>query len=41
MTLPDDTQRYPVAGKVADHPARAASAARGVGIRFRREILLC
>jgi type IV pilus assembly protein PilZ len=36
MTLPDDTQRYPVAGKVAwITPARAAgSRTQGVGIRF-------
>lgn len=36
LTLPDDPQRYPVAGKVAwITPARAAgSRAPGVGIRF-------
>ena len=36
MTLPDDTQRYPVAGKVAwVTPARAAgNRTQGVGIRF-------
>lgn len=36
MTLPDDVQRYPVAGKVAwITPARAAgSRTQGVGIRF-------
>ena len=36
MTLPDDTQRYPVAGKVAwITPARAAgSRTQGVGVRF-------
>ena len=36
MTLPDDTQRYPVAGKVAwITPARAAgNRTQGVGIRF-------
>ena len=36
MTLPDDSQRYPVAGKVAwITPARAAgSRTQGVGIRF-------
>ena len=36
MTLPDDGQRYPVAGKVAwITPARAAgSRTQGVGIRF-------
>lgn len=36
MTLPDDTQRYPIAGKVAwITPARAAgSRTQGVGIRF-------
>ena len=36
VTLPDDTQRYPVAGKVAwVTPARAAgNRTQGVGIRF-------
>lgn len=36
MTLPDDTQRYPIAGKVAwVTPARAAgNRAQGVGVRF-------
>ena len=36
MTLPDDTQRYPVAGKVAwITPAQAASnRTQGVGVRF-------
>ena len=36
MTLPDDSQRYPVAGKVAwITPARASgSRTQGVGIRF-------
>ena len=36
MTLPDDPQRYPVAGKVAwVTPARAAAnRTQGVGIRF-------
>ena len=36
MTLPDDNQRYPVAGKVAwITPARASgSRTQGVGIRF-------
>ena len=36
MTLPEDTQRYPVAGKVAwVTPARAAgNRTQGVGIRF-------
>ena len=36
MTLPDDTQRYPVAGKVAwVTPARAAgNRTQGVGVRF-------
>ena len=36
MTLPDDTQRYPVAGKVAwVTPAQAASnRTQGVGVRF-------
>lgn len=36
MTLPDDSQRYPVAGKVAwITPARAAgSRTQGVGIQF-------
>ncbi len=36
LTLPDDTQRYPVAGKVAwVTPARAAGhRTQGVGVRF-------
>jgi len=36
MTLPDDVQRYPVAGKVAwVTPARAAgNRAQGIGVRF-------
>ena len=36
MTLPDDTQRYPIAGKVAwVTPARAAGGrTQGVGVRF-------
>jgi type IV pilus assembly protein PilZ len=36
MTLPEDTQRYPVAGKVAwVTPARAAgNRTQGVGVRF-------
>ena len=36
MTLPDDTQRYPIAGKVACvTPARAAgNRTQGVGVRF-------
>ncbi len=36
MTLPDDTQRYPIAGKVAwVTPARAAgNRTQGVGVRF-------
>ena len=36
LTLPDDTQRYPVAGKVAwVTPARAAgNRTQGVGVRF-------
>lgn len=36
LTLPDDTQRYPVAGKVAwITPAKAAGGrAQGVGIQF-------
>ena len=36
MTLPDDTQRYPIAGKVAwVTPARAAgNRPQGVGVRF-------
>jgi type IV pilus assembly protein PilZ len=36
MTLPDDTQRYPVAGKVAwVTPARASgNRTQGVGVRF-------
>jgi len=36
MTLPDDTQRYPVAGKVAwITPAKAAgNRTQGVGVRF-------
>ena len=36
MTLPEDTQRYPIAGKVAwVTPARAAgNRTQGVGVRF-------
>ena len=36
LTLPDDTERYPVAGKVAwITPARAAgNRSQGVGVRF-------
>ena len=36
MTLPDDTQRYPIAGKVAwVTPSRAAgNRTQGVGVRF-------
>ena len=36
MTLPDDTQRYPIAGKVAwVTPTRAAgNRTQGVGVRF-------
>ena len=36
LTLPDDTQRYPVAGKVAwITPARAAgNRIQGIGVRF-------
>ena len=36
LTLPDDTQRYPIAGKVAwVTPARAAgNRTQGVGVRF-------
>lgn len=36
MTLPDDTQRYPIAGKVAwVTPARASgNRSQGVGVRF-------
>ena len=36
MTLPDDTQRYPIAGKVAwVTPAKAAgNRTQGVGVRF-------
>ena len=36
MTLPEDTQRYPIAGKVAwITPARAAgNRTQGVGVRF-------
>ena len=39
MTLPDDTQRYPVAGKVAwVTPAQAAgNRTQGVGVRFPRD----
>jgi type IV pilus assembly protein PilZ len=39
LTLPDDTQRYPVAGKVAwVTPARAAgNRTQGVGVRFPTE----
>lgn len=35
LTLPDDTERHPVAGKVAwITPAQAGNRAQGVGIRF-------
>ncbi len=36
LTLPDDTQRYPVAGKVAwvTPPRAAGNRTQGVGIRF-------
>ena len=36
MTLPDDTQRYPVAGKVAwvTPPKAAGNRTQGVGVRF-------
>ena len=36
MTLPDDTQRYPIAGKVAwvTPPKAAGNRAQGVGVRF-------
>jgi len=36
MTLPDDTQRYPIAGKVAwvTPPRAAGNRAQGVGVRF-------
>lgn len=39
ITLPDDTQRYPVAGKVAwITPARSAgNRTQGVGIRFPKD----
>lgn len=39
LSLPDDTQRYPVAGKVAwVTPAKAAGArAQGVGVQFPRD----
>lgn len=39
LTLPDDSQRYPVAGKVAwVTPAKAAgSRAQGVGIQFPKD----
>ncbi len=39
MTLPDDTQRYPVAGKVAwITPAQAAgNRTQGVGVRFPKD----
>ena len=39
MTLPDDTQRYPVAGKVAwITPAQAASnRTQGEGVRFPKD----
>jgi len=39
LTLPEDTQRYPVAGKVAwVTPARAAgSRTQGVGIQFPKD----
>ena len=36
MTLPDDTQRYPIAGKVAwvTPPKAAGNRTQGVGVRF-------
>ena len=36
MTLPDDTQRYPLAGKVAwvTPPKAAGNRTQGVGVRF-------
>lgn len=36
LTLPEDTQRYPVAGKVAwiTPPRAAANRTQGVGVRF-------
>ena len=36
MTLPDDTQRYPIAGKVAwvTPPRAAGNRTQGVGVRF-------
>ena len=39
LTLPDDTQRYPVAGKVAwVTPARAAgNRTQGIGIQFPKD----
>jgi type IV pilus assembly protein PilZ len=39
LTLPDDTQRYPVAGKVAwVTPARAqGNRTQGVGVRFPKD----
>jgi len=39
MSLPEDTQRYPIAGKVAwVTPAKAAgSRTQGVGVRFPRD----
>lgn len=39
MSLPDDTQRYPIAGKVAwVTPAKAAgSRTQGVGVQFPRD----
>lgn len=39
LSLPDDTQRYPVAGKVAwITPAKAAGArTQGVGIQFPKD----
>jgi type IV pilus assembly protein PilZ len=39
LTLPEDTQRYPVAGKVAwITPARAAgNRTQGVGVRFPKD----
>ncbi|HYW57296.1 MAG TPA: PilZ domain-containing protein [Polaromonas sp.] len=39
LSLPDDTQRYPVAGKVAwVTPARAAgNRTQGVGVRFPKD----
>ena len=39
LTLPDDTQRYPVAGKVAwiTPPRASGNRTQGVGIRFPKD----